>query len=346
MDTSPSIRLSWPGKSLPTAPDPGRLRRLVEGDPRFSVVQGDNARALGSLAEHDAPKMTLIYLDPPFFTGRQHSRVLRGRDASGRIVRRSEPAFDDRWSSLSDYLQELHGRLVLARNLLSFDGSLVLHVDPKTSHYARVLLDEVFGPECFASEIIWRYRRWPAKTPNYQKVHDVLLRYVRDPKAKPRFTQHYEPLAASTLATWGTKKQLALYDKTGRRRCSSSTAVASPGVPLGDVWDIGIVAPVARERTGYPTQKPEALLSRLIETLTLPGDWVLDPYLGSGTTLAVCARLGRNAVGIDDNPSAIDVTCQRLLDLGITARKSVLVAGPALKSARSTPNSTRAARVA
>ena len=166
------------------------------------------------------------------------------------------------------------------------------------------------------------------------------------PKVKPRFTQHYEPLAPSTLATWGTKKQLALYDKTGRRRCSSSTAEASPGVPLGDVWDIGIVAPVARERTGYPTQKPEALLSRLVETLTLPGDWVLDPYVGSGTTLAVCARLSRNAIGIDDNPAAIDVTCRRLLDLGIAARKSLLVAGPALRSAQRGPISTSAARVA
>ncbi len=310
------------------------------------MVLGDNARSLASLLGQNSKKMALVYLDPPFFTGRQHSRVLRGRDASGQIVRRSEPAFDDRWNGLSDYLQELHVRLVLARDLLSPDGSLVLHVDPKTSHYARVLLDEVFGSECFASEIVWRYRRWPAKTPNYQKVHDVLLRYVRDPKAIPRFTQHYEPLAPSTLATWGTKKQLALYDKTGRRRCSSSTAEASPGVPLGDVWDIGIVAPVARERTGYPTQKPEVLLSRLVETLTLPGDWVLDPYVGSGTTLAVCARLGRNAVGIDDNPAAIDVTCRRLHDLGITARKSLLVVGPALKRAQRTPNSTTTARVA
>ena len=285
-----------------------------------------------------------LYLDPPFFTGRQHSRVLRGRDASGCIVRESEPAFDDRWDSLSDYLEELNIRLIAARSLLSPDGSLVLHVDPKTSHYARVLLDEVFGPDCFASEIVWRYRRWPAKTPNFQRVHDVLLRYVRDAKSKPRFTQVYEPLAPSTLATWGTKKQRALYDKTGRRRCSSSTAEASPGVPLGDVWDIGIVAPVARERTGYPTQKPEALLSRLVETLTMPGDWVLDPYLGSGTTLAVCARLGRNAIGIDDNPAAIEMTCQRLFELGITAQKSLLVAGPALRSTRRAPGAT--ARVA
>jgi site-specific DNA-methyltransferase (adenine-specific) len=319
---------------------------MAGGDPRFSVVQGDNVTVLATLGERNDRKMALIYLDPPFFTGRQHSRILRGRDASGRVVRATEPAFDDRWTSLSEYLEALHARLVASRKLLTADGSLVLHVDPKTSHYARVLLDEVFGSDCFASEVIWRYRRWPAKTPNYQKVHDILLRYVRDSKTKPKFTQLYEPLAPSTLATWGTNKQRALYDSTGRRRCSSSTEHASPGVPLGDVWDIGIVAPVARERTGYPTQKPEALLSRLVESLTAPGDWVLDPYLGSGTTLAVCARLGRNAIGIDDNPAAIETTCRRLADLGITAQKRLLVAGPTLKRAERESNPTPTSRVA
>jgi len=341
MQTPAQIRLDWPGKQSPTPPAPARLRTLVDGNANYTVVQGDNAAVLSTLARQNAQRAMLVYMDPPFFTGRQHLRVVRGRDAEGKIVRESEPAFDDRWENLAEYLQELHVRLVAARELLSPEGSLVLHVDPKTSHYARVLLDEVFGPECYASEIIWRYRRWPSKTPNFQRVHDVLLRYVRDAKAKPRFTQLYEPLAASTLATWGTKKQLALYDKTGRRRCSSTTAQASPGVPLGDVWDISIVAPVARERTGYPTQKPEALLSRLIESLTAPGDWVVDPYLGSGTSLAVCARLGRNAIGIDDNPGSIELTCQRLAALGVTARKNHLVTGPALRAAER-PESLRA----
>ncbi len=339
MQKSSTVRLEWLGKR-PERPAPGRLHKIADGDQRFVVVEGDNATALSTLVENGETHAAMIYMDPPFLTGRQHLRVLRGRNSSGQIVRESEPAFDDRWNSLSDYLAELFVRLSTARDLLCPYGSLVLHVDPKTSHYAKVMLDEIFGPDCFASEIVWRYRRWPAKTPNYQKVHDVLLRYVRDPGAKPRFTQLYEPLAPSTLATWGTKKQRALYDPSGRRRCSSSTSVASPGVPLGDVWDIGIVAPVARERTGYPTQKPEALLSRLIETLTLPGDWVLDPYVGSGTTLAVCTRLDRKAIGIDDNPAAIDMTCRRLEALGITAQKKSLVRGPTV---RRTGRATRVA---
>jgi hypothetical protein len=346
MQKSSTVRLEWQGKGPPIRPAPGRLHSVADGDQRFVVIEGDNAASLSTLVQTGEAQAALIYMDPPFLTGRQHLRVLRGRNAAGQIVRESELAFDDRWSSLSDYLAELYLRLSMARDLLCQEGSLVLHVDPKTSHYAKVMLDEIFGPDCFASEIVWRYRRWPAKTPNYQKVHDILLRYVRDSNAKPRFTQLYEPLAPSTLATWGTKKQRALYDSSGRRRCSSSTAVASPGVPLGDVWDIGIVAPVARERTGYPTQKPEALLSRLIESLTLPGDWVLDPYVGSGTTLAVCTRLNRNAIGIDDNPAAIEMTCRRLLALGITAQKKTLVRGPALRRTERSPRAPVATRVA
>jgi site-specific DNA-methyltransferase (adenine-specific) len=297
------------------------------------LIEGDNAVALNCLAEQGAGQAALVYLDPPFFTGRQHLRILRQRNASGEISRQSEVAFDDRWESLSEYLQHLQLRVTAARQLLSPDGSLVLHVDSKTSHYARVLLDEIFGPECFVSEIVWRYRRWPSKTPNYQRVHDVLLRYVRDASVKPKFNQLYEPLAASTLATWGTSKQRAQYDSKGRRRCSSTTEETTPGVPLGDVWDIGIVAPVARERTGYPTQKPEALLTRLVESLTMPGDWVIDPYLGSGTTLAVCARLGRRATGIDINATAVEMTKARLAKLEVCACHEQVALGPAVRRA-------------
>jgi site-specific DNA-methyltransferase (adenine-specific) len=327
------ISLNWPGKSSSTTIPTGRLQKVSSGDARFSVVQGDNAIALNCLADRHPEQASLVYLDPPFFTGRQHLRILRSRDESGEILRESEPAFDDRWQSLSGYLEHLQARVIAARRLLCANGSLVLHVDPKTSHYARVLLDEIFGPECFVSEIVWRYRRWPSKTPNYQRVHDVLLRYVRDAAVTPKFNQLYEPLAASTLATWGTNKQRAKFDGKGRRRCSSTTEEASPGVPLGDVWDIGIVAPVARERTGYPTQKPEALLARLVESLTMPGDWVVDPYVGSGTTLAVCARLGRRATGIDSNPAAIELTKQRLVQLDARASHEQVIAGPAVRRA-------------
>ena len=235
----------------------------------------------------------LAYMDPPFLTNRVHHHVKRERseDSNVKITRTKRAAFDDRWEGKAHFLSALGERLVLLRSLLAKEGSVVIHVDPKTSHYVKVLCDEIFGDDAFASEIIWRYRRWPSKTPNFQRVHDVLLRYRKDPKTKPRFNTPYEPLAPSTLATWGTQKQRAQVDATGRRNRSSRTAEETPGVPMGDVWDIGVIAPVARERTGYPSQKPEALLTRILSALTNPGEIVLDPYAGSGTTLAVAKKL-------------------------------------------------------
>jgi DNA modification methylase len=176
----------------------------------------------------------------------------------------------------------------------------------------KVMCDEIFGDDCFASEIVWRYRRWPSRTPNFQRVHDVLLRYRKSAEGQPRYNAMYEPLAASTLATWGTKKQRAVI-KDGRRTRSSKTEDTTPGVPMGDVWDIGVIAPVARERTGYPSQKPEALLERLISALSSPGELVLDPYAGSGTTLAVAEKLGRRFIGIDESAVAIETAMSRLL---------------------------------
>jgi DNA modification methylase len=309
------IRLEWAGKpEARPAPAPANLEIVRRGSASYRLIEGDNLAALSALAERSERAM-LVYLDPPFFTGREHEHVERERTADG-VRRTLTKAFDDRWNSLEEYLGALYERLRAARELLADEGCLVLHVDPKTSHYAKIVCDELFGPRAFASEIIWRYRRWPAKTKNFQRVHDVLLRYVKNPDASPRFHQLYEPLAASTLATWGESRQRAVVDDSGRRRRSSVTAEPSPGTPLGDVWDISIIAPVARERTGYPTQKPEALLQRLVEACTEPGDLVLDAYAGSGTTLAVCARLERRAIGIDMNARSLEITRERLVALG------------------------------
>jgi DNA modification methylase len=291
------------------------LEPVRQGDPDCVLLAGDNLAALQLLREQSS-RFALAYLDPPFLTGREHALVERKRGKRGEIVRTLKPAFDDRWESLDDYLAALKPRIAAARELLLPEGCLVLHVDPKTSHYLKVLCDQIFGRDCFASEIIWRYRRWPAKTPNFQRVHDVLLRYVRDSRVEPRFRQLYEPLAPSTLATWGTRKQRAVTDESGRRTRSSVTAEATPGAPLGDVWEIGIVAPVAKERTGYPTQKPEALMSRLIESCTAPGDWVLDCYAGSGTTAAAARKLGRAALSIDESARALQVARKRLKTAG------------------------------
>lgn len=315
------VRLAWSGKEDAFHLPSSKLEMVEAGEDSVRVIEGDNLGALSALSRELEGQVMLAYLDPPFFTGRLHEKLERSRDRStGAIVRSLEPAFDDRWANFGSYLGALGARIRCVRGLLAKEGSMVIHVDTRTSHYVKVLCDEIFGPDAFASEIVWRYRRWPSKTPNFQRMHDVLLRYVRDPSEKPRFVQLYEPLAPSTQKTWGDKKQRAVVGADGRRKRSSLTENASPGAPLGDVWDIGIIAPVARERTGYPTQKPEALLHRLVSACTLKGDIVLDPYAGSGTTLAVAAKLERPVIGVDQSGAGLQVIRERLAKLGRTPR--------------------------
>ena len=306
------VRLSWEGRERCASDEASPPRRAwAIPDGCGWLLEGDNLRVLRGLAATHAGTVTLAYLDPPFFTNREHAAWLRKAGAP-RTSRTRVHAFDDRWADLPAYLDALGARLAATRDLLAPHGSIVVHVDPKTSHYVRVLGDEIFGADNFVSEIVWRYRRWPSKTPNFQRVHDVLLRWRKDTGATPRWNQPYEPLAASTLATWGTNKQRAVFAKDGRRARSSSTAEKTAGVPMGDVWEIGVIAPIARERTGYPSQKPEALLERLIGALSNEGDLVLDPYAGSGTTLAVAHRMGRGFLGIDASPVALRTTRERL----------------------------------
>ncbi len=294
---------------------------MFEASSLGQLLFGDNLRALSDLRHEYAGKVTLAYLDPPFLTNRSHDALVKTEGGSGPALKAGARlrrfAFDDRWTGRGAYLEALGQRLVLVRELLAPHGSMVVHVDSKTSHYVKVLGDEIFGEDAFASEIIWRYRRWPSKTPNFQRVHDVLLRFRKDPSQTPRFNATYEPLAPSTVATWGKNKQRAVFASGGRRTRSETTSEPTKGVPMGDVWEIGVIAPISRERTGYPSQKPEALLERLVLSLSDEGDIVLDPYAGSGTTLAVAARAGRVFLGIDQSEVAIDLARRRLANAGV-----------------------------
>lgn len=264
----------------------------------LTLIEGDCIPAMLRL-DRAEEEFHLVYLDPPFFSQRAY------------YTRDGELAFEDRWPDLKSYLGPLRKAAIHGHDMLADGGSLVVHVDPRTSHHVKVMLDDCIGPDHFASEIIWRYRRWPSKTPNFQRVHDVLLRYVRNPSAEPRWTQLYEPIAASTRKAFGDRKQRANV-KDGRRTHSVRTSEPTPGVPMGDVWEIGIVAPSSNERTGYPTQKSLKLMDRLVLSLTYPGDRVLDPMCGSGSMLISAARNGRKAVGIDSSPVAIRYAAERL----------------------------------
>ncbi|MDR2381400.1 MAG: site-specific DNA-methyltransferase [Bifidobacteriaceae bacterium] len=263
------------------------------------VVQADNLPVLRALP---TGAFRLIYLDPPFNTGRQQRRqaIKATRAADGRRlgfqgasyneVKGAVSAYDD---TFADYWGFLEPRLEQAWRVLASDGTLYLHLDYREVHYAKVLLDALFGRDSFLNEIIWAYdygartkSRWPAK-------HDNILVYVKDPKdyVFNADAVDREPYMAPGLVT---------ADKAARGKLPT------------DVWWHTIVSPTGREKTGYATQKPEAVLRRIVQASSQPGDWVLDCFSGSGTTGAVAAALGRRFLLVDSNPAAVDVMRRRL----------------------------------
>jgi len=265
------------------------------------VVQADNAEFLPSLPD---AAFTMIYVDPPFNTGRVQRReqtsMVRSADGAGdrvgfkgrsyQTIKGMLTSYDD---AFEDYWSFLEPRLAEAWRLLAEDGTLYLHLDYREVHYAKVLLDALFGRECFLNEIIWAYdyggrakNRWPAK-------HDNILVYVKNPKRYYFDSAEVdrEPYMAPGLVT---------AEKAARGKLPT------------DVWWHTIVSPTGKEKTGYPTQKPEGLLRRMIAASSRPGDWVLDFFAGSGTLGAVAAGAGRRFVCVDENPQAIDVMARRL----------------------------------
>lgn len=309
-----------------------------------SLFLGDN---LAVLREHVADaSVDLVYLDPPFNSNKAYASAPRraggpkilGFDDTWRWDARAEGAFEEIAvaarpalgtlmralrevigpGDLLAYLTMMASRLVELHRVLAPTGALYLHCDPTASHYLKVVLDVVFGAGTFQNEVVWRYRRWPAKARRFQRMHDVLLYYSKSDRGEHTFETlyGYEKLADSTLKTFGTKKQLA--DFSSGHRKPSTTAEETVGPPLSDVWEIGVIAPIGRERTGWPTQKPEALLERIVRASSKPGDLVLDPFCGSGTALVVAHRLGRRFVGIDAAPLAIDTAKRRLAAQAVT----------------------------
>jgi adenine specific DNA methylase Mod len=319
------------------------------------LFHGDN---LAVLRRHVADaSVDLVYLDPPFQSGRDYSAVFetRGIDGSARAARAG--AFKDTWawgpeadasyreverstgsvaravralrtilgeSDVMAYLGMMAPRLIELRRVLKDTGSLYLHCDPTASHYLKVLLDAIFGPACFRNEVVWRYRRWPARARRFQRMHDVLLFYTASPGKQHTFNTlyGYERLAESTLKTFGKKKQRADFSSGHRKPGVEDSETEGPPLadfwdvdggptdgapPLSDAWEVGVIAAIGKERTGYPTQKPEALLERVVRASSLEGDVVLDPFCGCGTAIAVAERLRRRWIGIDVAPMAIDI---------------------------------------
>ena len=263
------------------------------------ILLGDNLELLPRFSDES---FGLVYIDPPFNTGREQTRrtLATEPDADGdrvgfqgRRYRTTLLARSSYRDAFEDYLAFLEPRLREARRLLTASGTLYFHIDYREAHYCKLALDELFGRGCFLNEIIWAYdygarskRRWPAK-------HDTILVYVKDPDRYHFDSEAVdrEPYMAPGLVT---------PEKAARGKLPT------------DVWWHTIVSPTGREKTGYPTQKPEGVLRRIVQASTRPGDWCLDFFAGSGTLGAVAAALGRRYVLIDSSPEAVRVMRSRL----------------------------------
>lgn len=251
-------------------------------------------------------KADLVYLDPPFFT--QRKQKLSTRDRS------TEFSFDDRWNSVSEYASFLAERLGELHRVLKPTGSIFFHCDKTASHVARLILDDVFGMKHFQSEIIWSYRRWSNSARKLLPAHQTILFYSKEATFKFNVIRtSYSPTTnvdqiLQRRSRDNSNKSVYARDENGNVVYGGS----KQGVPLGDVWEIPFLNPKARERTGYPTQKPLLLLEQIIRLVTDEGDVVLDPFCGSGTTLVAAKLLARSAIGIDVSEEAVKLTRRRL----------------------------------
>ncbi len=304
------------------------------------LYYGDN---LDILQNHIVDEsVDLIYIDPPFNSNRAYNVIFD--EADGASSQAQIQAFEDTWqwgeateqayhelvvtapprlvetiknfrgflteTDLMAYLVMMTLRLVELHRVLKPTGSFYLHCDATASHYLKIILDQIFGNESFRNEIIWHYKRWPAKQKNFQKMHDVILFYSKEKQANT-FHVIYEELSEGTLKRWRGKKSRVKFEGE-KRLVTQMTNEESPGRPADDVWNIPVINSQARERLGYPTQKPESLLERIIQASSNEGDVVLDAFCGCGTTITVAHRLKRRWIGIDITHLAISIIKHRL----------------------------------
>ena len=271
-------------------------------------IQVHLSDCLPILQKMESEIVDLVYLDPPFFTQKVHR--LGPRDRS------QEFSFDDLWSSQQEYGTFLLERLRAIRRVLSDRGSVFFHCDRNAVHLVRMLLDEVFGCESFRSEIIWHYRRWSNSQRGLLPAHQTILYYTKtDQFTFNEMWTEYSP--ATNVDQILQRRSRDDSNKSVYDRDDAGNVVpngAKRGVPLSDVWDIPFLNPKAKERTGYPTQKPLLLLERIIALATNEGDCILDPFCGSGTTLIAAQSLGRFAIGIDSSEDAVKLTRKRIQD--------------------------------
>lgn len=302
---------------------------MASQQPPNQLYFGD---CLEVMAEYVADaSVDLIYLDPPFNSKRIYNAFIGGAQWV---------AFDDTWrwyEAIDDfhavaadvalaptmeglrrilgesgelaYLSYMANRLRECKRVLKPSGSIYLHCDPTMSYLLRTIMDAVFGKKNFKNEIIWHYRKWPTGKYTFQRNHDVLLFYSRSSSRTRTFNQLYMPRTESTLRRFGKKRIVSGHDAAGQRLPSQVAEDDSQGVRMDDVWDISRVPPIKQL---YPTEKPLALLERIISASSNPDDLVLDPFCGCGTTVHAAQNLGRRWIGIDICVNACNVIQKRI----------------------------------
>ncbi|MDC9722993.1 MAG: DNA methyltransferase [Urechidicola sp.] len=272
---------------------------------------------LERITEIESNSVDLVYFDPPFFTQKKHSLVTRDNS--------KKYEFSDSWDSLDDYLELIESCLKECNRILKDTGSVFLHCDKIASHYIRVSLDKVFGMKNFRSEIIWSYKRWSNSKKGLLNSHQNIYFYSKSKNFK--FNQYYTDYAPTTnLDQILQDRQKTSNGKSVYKKDESGNIVLGKekkGVPLSDTWEIPYLNPKAKERVGYPTQKPVLLLNQIIKIVTDKGDLVVDPFCGSGTTCVAAKSMNRNFIGIDASNDAVDLANQRLEEMIIT--ESVLL---------------------
>ena len=287
------------------------------------LIWGDNKLILSSLKNGPLREeiekqggLKLIYIDPPFDVGADFSMDIEigGDTFTKKPNILEEIAYRDTWGKGADsFIAMIYERLVLMRDLLAEDGSIYVHCDWRVSGYIRFVLDEVFGRDNFLNEIIWHYRKWSLPVKFFQKNHDVIFYYARSSNPDREFkVVEFQPQSEGTLKRWKGLKQKAVFNDSGIRT-ATNLEEESTGAPLSDVWDISIINPAAQERIGYPTQKPEKLIERILIHSTNENDLVADFFGGSGTTACRCRkerpqvdRLGLGQVCHPHHAQAVD----------------------------------------
>ncbi len=309
--------LNWATKSLPAIP-PADLEMdsivypqgagYPDASPRDQLILGDNLPVMAALLPEFRGRIDLIYADPPFFTNRHYPvRIGRGEDSRKPQEWQLDEGYPDQWPDIDTYLDMLYPRLKLIHELLSPTGTLYLHLDWHADAYARLLLDEIFGAERFLNEIIWVYHGPSPIRSAYNRKHDTILVYTKSEAYTFNVDAVRQPYNPQTVKTFASSPKAGFGKIPDLQR----------GKVPEDWWYFPVVARLHLERSGYPTQKPEALLERIILASSNPGDLVADFFCGSGTMAITAARHGRVFIANDVSYRAVHTTRARLVNLSV-----------------------------